>query len=48
MEYAFRKAKLGDYVFLLGKGEENFMKYHGNEKTPYSERETIKKALARI
>ena len=48
MEYAFRKAKPGDYVFLLGKGEENFMKYHGNEKTPYSERETIKKALARI
>lgn len=48
MRYAIKKAKPGDYVFLLGKGEENFIKFHGNEKTPYSERETLREVLEEL
>ncbi|WP_243343323.1 UDP-N-acetylmuramoyl-L-alanyl-D-glutamate--2,6-diaminopimelate ligase [Anaerococcus sp. AGMB09787] len=48
MEYAFSHADKGAYVFLLGKGEENFIKFKGNEKTPYSERETIREVLGRL
>lgn len=48
MEYAFSHADKGAYVFLLGKGEENFIKFNGNEKTPYSERETIREVLERL
>lgn len=48
MAYAINKAQKGDFVFLLGKGEENFIKYKGNEKTPYSERETLRKVLEEL
>lgn len=45
IEYAVTHAKAGDYIFLLGKGEENFLKLKGNEKTYYSERETLTEVL---
>ena len=45
MTFAIKKANPGDYILMLGKGEEHFMKYHGNEKTPYNEMETVKKAI---
>lgn len=48
MAYAINKAQKGDFVFLLGKGEENFIKYKGNKKTPYSERETLRKVLEEL
>lgn len=47
MTFAINKANKGDYILMLGKGEEHFMKYHGNEKTPYNEMETAKKAIDR-
>ena len=47
MTFAINKANKGDYILMLGKGEEHFMKYHGNEKTPYNEMETVKKAIDR-
>ena len=47
MTFAIRKANPCDYILMLGKGEEHFMKYHGNEKTPYNEIETVKKAIDR-
>lgn len=40
-----KKAEKGDYVLILGKGEERFIKYHGNEKTPYNELDTVKRAI---
>lgn len=40
-----KRAKKGDYVLILGKGEEKFIKYHGNEKTPYNELDTVKRAI---
>ena len=42
---AIKMAKPGDYVLCLGKGEEDFIKLHGNEKTPYNEKETIRRIL---
>lgn len=42
---AIKMAKPGDYVLCLGKGEEDFIKLHGNEKTPYKEKETIRRVL---
>lgn len=48
IKYAIKKAKKGDFVLILGKGEEDFLKYHGNEKTPYSEKESIREALESI
>ncbi len=45
MTYAIKKANPGDYILMLGKGEEHFMKYHGNEKTPYNEIETVQEAI---
>ncbi|MFO3716629.1 UDP-N-acetylmuramoyl-L-alanyl-D-glutamate--2,6-diaminopimelate ligase [Anaerococcus cruorum] len=47
MTFAIKKANPGDYILMLGKGEEHFMKFHGNEKTPYNEMETVKKAIDR-
>ena len=47
MIFAINKANKGDYILMLGKGEEHFMKYHGNEKTPYNEMETVKEAIGR-
>lgn len=46
MTFAIKKANKGDYILMLGKGEEHFMKYHGNEKTPYNEMETVKEAIS--
>lgn len=48
IRYAVSHAKKGDFIFLLGKGEENFLKLKGNEKTPYSERETLKEVLENL
>lgn len=48
IKYAITHANKGDFIFLLGKGEENFLKLRGNEKTPYSERETLKEVLESI
>ncbi|EGC81380.1 UDP-N-acetylmuramoyl-L-alanyl-D-glutamate--2,6-diaminopimelate ligase [Anaerococcus prevotii] len=48
IKYAITHANKGDFIFLLGKGEENFLKLKGNEKTPYSERETLKEVLESI
>lgn len=48
IRYALTKAKKGDFVLLLGKGEENFIKLRGNEKTPYNEKETVKEILKEI
>ena len=45
IKYAITHANKGDFIFLLGKGEENFLKLRGNEKTPYSERNTLKEVL---
>ena len=45
IKYAITHANKGDFIFLLGKGEENFLKLKGNEKTPYSERETLREVL---
>lgn len=45
IKYAITHASKGDFIFLLGKGEENFLKLRGNEKTPYSERDTLKEVL---
>lgn len=45
IKYAISHAKKGDFILLLGKGEENFLKLKGNEKTPYSERDTLKEVL---
>lgn len=43
-----KMAKKGDYLLFLGKGEEDFIKLKGNEKTPWNEKETIRKALEEI
>jgi len=45
MTYAIKKANPGDYILMLGKGEEHFIKLHGNEKIPYNEMETVLKAI---
>lgn len=45
IKYAITHANKGDFIFLLGKGEENFLKLRGNEKTPYNERNTLKEVL---
>lgn len=45
IKHAIEMANEGDFVLLLGKGQENFIKFKGNEKTPYSEKETVNKVL---
>ena len=45
IKHAIETANEGDFVFLLGKGQENFIKLKGNEKTPYSEKETVNEVL---
>ena len=42
---AINMAKEGDYVLFMGKGEEDFIKLNGNEKTPWSEKEAIREVL---
>ena len=46
MTYAIKKADKGDYILMLGKGEEHFLKLNGNEKTPYNEYEAVLEAIA--
>lgn len=48
IKYALKLADKGDFVLLLGKGEENFIKLKGNEKTYYSEKETVKEVLKEL
>ncbi len=48
IEAALRMANPGDYVLFMGKGEENFIKLHGNEKTPWNEKATIREILGKI
>lgn len=48
IEVALRMAKPGDYVLFMGKGEENFIKLHGNEKTPWNEKATIREILGKL
>ena len=45
IKHAIEMADKGDFVLLLGKGQENFIKLKGNEKTPYSEKETVTEVL---
>ncbi|MDU5237372.1 MAG: UDP-N-acetylmuramoyl-L-alanyl-D-glutamate--2,6-diaminopimelate ligase [Finegoldia magna] len=45
IKHAIEMANKGDFVLLLGKGQENFIKLKGNEKTPYSEKETVNEVL---
>lgn len=45
IKHALEMANEGDFVLLLGKGQENFIKLKGNEKTPYSEKETVNEVL---
>lgn len=48
MKYAIKKAEPGDYILILGKGEESFMKFNGNEKTPYDEYQTLAEAISEL
>ena len=45
IKHAIEIANEGDFVLLLGKGQETFIKLKGNEKTPYSEKETVNEVL---
>jgi UDP-N-acetylmuramoyl-L-alanyl-D-glutamate--2,6-diaminopimelate ligase len=46
--YAIKKAEPGDFLLLLGKGEEHFMKLDGNNKTYYNEKESVREILDKI
>ena len=48
IKYAITHAKKGDFVFMLGKGEEDFLKLKANIKTYYSEKETIREVLEEL
>lgn len=48
IKYAISHAKKDDFVLLLGKGEENFIKLKGNIKTYYNEKETIREVLEEL
>ena len=48
IKYAISHAKEGDFVLMLGKGEEKFIKLKGNNKTYYSEKETIREVLEEL
>lgn len=45
---ALEMAEPGDYVLFMGKGEENFIKLHGNEKIPWDEKATIREILGNL
>lgn len=45
IKWAISQANEGDYIVMLGKGEERFLKHHGNEKTYYNEYETVLEAI---
>ena len=48
IKYAISHAKKGDFVFMLGKGEEDFIKLKGNIKTYYNEKESIREILEEL
>lgn len=48
IKHGIEMAKEGDFVLLLGKGQENFIKLKGNEKTPYSEKKTVEEVLGEL
>lgn len=48
IKYAISHAKKDDFVLLLGKGEENFIKLKGNIKTYYNEKETMREVLEEL
>ncbi|WP_270596086.1 UDP-N-acetylmuramoyl-L-alanyl-D-glutamate--2,6-diaminopimelate ligase [Anaerococcus vaginalis] len=48
IKYVISHAKEGDFVLMLGKGEEKFIKLKGNNKTYYSEKETIREVLEEL
>lgn len=48
IKYAISHAKKGDFVFMLGKGEEDFLKLKANIKTYYNEKETIREVLEEL
>lgn len=48
IKYGISHAKKGDFVFMLGKGEENFLKLKNNIKTYYNEKETIREVLEEL
>lgn len=48
IKYAISHAKKGDFVFMLGKGEEDFIKLKGNIKTYYNEKESIREILKEL
>lgn len=48
IKYAISHAKKDDFVLLLGKGEENFIKLKGNIKTYYNEKEAIREVLEEL
>lgn len=48
IKYAISHAKKGDFVLMLGKGEEDFLKLKNNIKTYYNEKETIREVLEEI
>lgn len=48
IKYAIEKAKTGDFILALGKGEENFIKLKDNIKTKYYEKDTIREVLEEV
>lgn len=46
IKWAISQADPGDFIVMLGKGEERFQKHHGNEKTYYHEYDTVLEAIA--
>lgn len=45
IEYGLKISKPGDFIFVLGKGDEDFQKFDGNKKVPYNERAAIAAAI---
>ncbi|MCI5839435.1 MAG: UDP-N-acetylmuramoyl-L-alanyl-D-glutamate--2,6-diaminopimelate ligase [Peptoniphilaceae bacterium] len=43
--YAIDHAQKGDYILLVGKGDEDFLKIIGNNKIPFSERGLLKEVI---
>lgn len=48
IEAALKMAEPDDYVLFMGKGEEDFIKLNGNEKTPWNEKGAIREILGKL
>lgn len=48
IKYAIENSNKGDFVLLLGKGQEDFLKFEANIKTYYSEKETLNEVLKEL